>query len=211
MGRPPGSKNSDYEQKRKALARRVIRALVEAPASHASLRELARAARVSVSTMRHYFEDRGGIVEAALTEMGQTAERHLRDTTAQAQAVGTEHRARLNAYVQTLARTWTTHRVGRAHAVGLAEGLYDPTGPAYVQSLLEPFVRSAEEMLASLHHPRLQSAEQIRQAALALLSPVLMTLVHQDSLGGASQRPLDVPQFLDRHVEAFEKGWLRAA
>lgn len=211
MGRPRGSKNSDYEQKRKQLAKRVIQALVDAPASHASLRELARAARVSVSTMRHYFEDRGGIVEAALTEMGQTAERYLRDTTAQVQAVGTEQREKLRAYVQTLAQAWTTHRVGRAHAVGLAEGLYDPAGPTYVQSLFEPFVRSAEEVLASLHHPRLQTAEQLRQAALALLSPVLMTLVHQDSLGGARQQPIDLPGFLDQHVDAFEKGWLRAA
>ncbi len=208
MGRPRGSKNSDYDEKRRQLARRVMHTLVDAPAAHASLRELARAARVSVSTMRHYFEDRAGIVEAAIREMGGTAERYLRS--AKESPTGNPAQ-QLRDYVRTLTEAWHTHRVGRAHAVGLAEGLYDATGPTYVVSLLEPFVRSAEEVLTGLASPKLASADQVRSAALALLSPVILALVHQDSLGGADQKPLDVERFLDQHVHAFAKGWLDAA
>lgn len=208
MGRPRGSRNSDYDQKRRVLAKRVVHTLVDAPANHASLRELARAAHVSVSTMRHYFEDRAGIIEAALAEMGTSAERNLKETTAQVKGTGPE---RLRDFVEVIARSWGTYRVGRAHAVGLAEGLYDTTGPTYVSALLEPFFRSSEEVLLSLGSARLKDPGALRLASIALLSPVLILLIHQESLGGAKGVPIDLNAFLDEHVAAFAKGWLGAA
>jgi hypothetical protein len=36
-----------------------------------------------------------------------------------------------------------------------------------------------------------------------LLSPVVLGLLHQDSLGGAQCRPLELPRFLETHVDAF--------
>jgi hypothetical protein len=41
------------------------------------------------------------------------------------------------------------------------------------------------------------------------LSPVVLALLHQDSLLGAECRPLDVPKLLETHVDAFLRSFER--
>lgn len=207
MGRPPGRRNADYLSKRRALARRVVHAMVAAPGVHPSLRELARSADVSVSTMRHYFDDREGIVDAALEEMGTTAQRYLAEATAE---IYGPLPARLHAYVRGIVNAWTAFQVGRAHAVGLSEGVYTPAGPTYVQRLLEPFVVATEDLFAREAEAGHGGFADPRAAALALLGPVFLALVHQESLGGSACRPLDVDAFLTDHVDRFCGAWIVA-
>ena len=208
MGRPRGSRNADYDVKRKELARKVVRSLVSSPSSHASLRELARSADVSVSTMRHYFEDRKGIIEAALEQMGKSAAEHLSDAVEDLPG-GLDDR--LIEFLRQLQGAWTSHRVGRAHAIGMAEGLYAATGPTYVDGLMEPFVQATERVLMQLERDGLAGIDNVRHAALALLSPVFMALFHQESLGGKDFRPLDIDAFISQHAKRFARGWIDAA
>jgi AcrR family transcriptional regulator len=203
MGRPPGSRNADYDQKRRRLARRVVQHLVAQPAEHLSLRELARAAGVSVSTMRHYFGDRSGIVAAGFAEMGQAAEKPLRQAVAASKDDKDLH-TRLVAVLRGLASAWTQDRLGRAHAVALAEGVYAETGPHAVEHLLEPFVGAVEQVL----HDTAHTNGTTRHAALALVAPVWMLLLHQDGLGGSASRPIDVDAFLNDHTAKFLRGWV---
>jgi hypothetical protein len=46
-----------------------------------------------------------------------------------------------------------------------------------------------------------------RHAALALLSPVILALLHQAELGGAKDHPLDVDRFLSDHAAAFARAY----
>lgn len=208
MGRPRGSRNADYEAKREDLAKKVVRSLVTSPSSHASLRELARAADVSVSTMRHYFDDREGIIEAALEQMGTRAVSHLDEAVTDLD--GNLH-DRLITFTRAIAGAWTSHRVGRAHAIGMAEGLYASTGPSYVNGLLEPFLEATETVLTQIEEDGLAGIDDRRHAALALLSPLFVALMHQESLGGASDRPLDLDAFLEAHIRRFRLGWIDSA
>jgi hypothetical protein len=93
------------------------------------------------------------------------------------------------------------------HVLGLGEGFTDARlGMAYVNELLEPTVQTAERLLADLDDHGLLHVPDARAAALGLVGPVVIALLHQDSLHGARCRPLDVEAFLDRHVEAFLNG-----
>jgi hypothetical protein len=49
--------------------------------------------------------------------------------------------------------------------------------------------------------------ENARLAALQLLSPVLLAVLHQRELGGAQCRPLDLSTFIEPHVDAFVRAW----
>lgn len=205
MGRPPGSRNADYDSKRRELAKKVAQTLVAAPADHTSLRELARAAEVSVSTMRHYFDDRNGLVDAALAEMGGAAQRHLENAVTELDGEPTE---RLVVWLGVLKDAWTSYSVGRAHAVGLAEGLYADAGPSYVQHLYRPFLDSTEQVLRDLDADGFVSIANHRRAAHVLLTPLKGLLTYQESLRDPDHGTVDVDDFVADHVSRFLRGWV---
>lgn len=204
MGRPRGSRNADYHIKRQQLARKVAHTLVDAPSDHVSLRELARAADVSVSTMRHYFDDRAGLVQAAIAEMGATAQRYLADAVDELEGPPAE---RLATWLCVLVDAWTRYRVGRAHAVGLAEGLYADTGPAYVQHLVQPFFDATGSVLARLEREGHAVFVTRDHAVTVLLAPVQSLLEQQESLGADQVLCVDLEAFIDDHVARFLVGW----
>ncbi len=69
--------------------------------------------------------------------------------------------------------------------------------------LLEPTLHSAEARIA-LHMAQGEiGACDVRVAAVELVAPVVVVLLHQRSLGGVSVRQLDVNAFLDEHVARF--------
>lgn len=205
MGRPRGSRNADYHDKRRELARKVAKTLVAAPADHTSLRELARAADVSVSTMRHYFEDRTGLVEAALVEMGTTAQGYLDHAVGELTGPPQE---RLESWLHVLVDAWTRYRVGRAHAVGLAEGLYADCGPSYVQHLYRPFYEATVRVLSTLQAEGQLDFTNVRRAALVLLAPVQTALSLQESLKANDTVRVDLVHLIEDHVERFLRGWV---
>ena len=165
-----------------------------------SFRELAAAAEVSPATLRHYFIDRAGTLEAVLASMHRQGLPHL----AAAAAYPVEDaRESLRWLLEALVFGWRAG-VGRLHDFGLGAGLgHASLGPAYVKELLEPTLQAAEARIA--HHVGLGELGpcNVRHAALELLSPVILGLLHQGGLGGAACRPLDLAAFLGDHLDRF--------
>ena len=63
------------------------------------------------------------------------------------------------------------------------------SGPAYLRMLLEPTLHSAEARIA-LHMARGEIGPcDVRVAAVELVAPVIVVLLHQRALGGSSVRP----------------------
>lgn len=203
MARPSGTRNPGYIDKRRRLARAAVQPLLDLD-SPLSLRQTARAAGVSVPTMRHYFGDLDGVVQAAfevMRDQGRPYEARL--------AGGAEAPGPLPASVRWMVRfVHEGWRVGvsRMHAAGIARGLETvPRGRAYLDSLLEPLLQAVEARLA-IHRDRGELRPvDLRQAALSLIAPLVLAWLHQDALGGDACRPMDQEGFAEGHVT----GWLR--
>lgn len=211
MGRAIGSKNPDYERRRSALAGAAIARLV-ADNGVTSFNELAAAVGVSVPTLRHYFRDRAGLVAAALRDQRRRARPHLeRVARPSSPALGES----LSEFLLALVHAWRAFGVGRLFSAGLAMGLQsEAAGPAYLDGVLEPTLAAVEQRLRA--HAREgalrldpDDAEGLRAAGLSLLAPVVLALVHQDALGGAGCRALDVAGFVRAHVAGFVRGYGR--
>ncbi|HEU4408824.1 MAG TPA: hypothetical protein VFS43_26420 [Polyangiaceae bacterium] len=209
MGRTPGTKNQGHDERRRELSRQVLRAVV-ASGGRPSLHELARSTGASIPTLKHYFGDRSGAVAEALRTVEVDAAAHLERLASPGRATLP---GSLRAMATELAEAWTQFGVGPLFAAGLAAGVFDErAGPGYVDGVLEPTVRAVERRLRA-HAERGElsvGADDelgVRTAALALLSPLLVALLHQHDLSGRQCRPLDLPAFLERHVERFLKAY----
>ncbi len=201
MSRTAGARNADYAEQRLALARRVRDKVLEAGGLRVSVREMASVARVSVATLKHYFHDREGVLKGVMEAIRFDAAPYLAIA---ATPIEGDVRQSLLTLLASLKVAWFKHGVGRMHSMTLAAGLSDlALGPSYVNYLLEPLLESAEARIR--RHVELGELKPCheRYAALELYSPVVLALLHQDSLGGAACRPLDVDDFIERHVEAF--------
>lgn len=211
MGRPIGARNPDYEAKRAALADAALPRLM-ADGGGTSLNEFAAELGVSVPTLKHYFGDRPGLIAAALRRQSELARPFVEPlATPSSRDLSTS----LVGFLRALVRAWRPFGVGRVFTVGMAAGAYDAAvGPAYLDGVLEPTLQAIERRLQA--HARAgalrvgpDDAGGLRAAALALLSPVVLALIHQDALGGANCRNLDVEAFVATHVAAFIRGWGR--
>jgi AcrR family transcriptional regulator len=205
MGRPRGTHNPDYESNRKELLRSLDAHLTSGGA-HASFRELAEAVGVSVSTLRHYFGTRERLVETVLAEANASALRYLH-----AVATGPlpDVADSLSWYLTYLVDGLSNHSALGLHEVGLINGIGQPAlGPAYLNEVLEPTLQALEARLA-----RHMAAGQLRTgdtrvAALALVGPVLLALLHQKSLGGRACRPMDIKAMVQTHLSSWLGGHL---
>lgn len=206
MPRPPGRRNAGYEARRAALAARLAPALVDGSGQPSSLRELAAAASVSVPTLRHYFGDLDGAVRAALAEAERGAAHYL---TWMADP-GELSLADSLAAVEARLRAGWGHGLGTLFGAALTHGLgHAARGPAVVDHVLEPTLQALEARLA-VHHARGELPPlDLRAAALTFLSPLLLALLHQQGLGGAACRPLDLDAFADAHLHGWLSGWCR--
>ncbi len=203
MGRPAGTRNQGYDEKREALAQAVGSALIAEDGSAASFRQLAGAARVSVPTLRHYFGDHDGTIAAGLHALSRQGAEYV----LQARDPGElPVRESVRTFLTQISAAWQRFGVGRAHAAGLVLGLKNRAhGPEYLEALLEPTLQAVEARI-TVHQERgeLRPAEP-RAVCLALMGPVILALLHQNELYGSSCRPLDLKTYLDVHVD----GWLR--
>ena len=200
MGRVKGARNLDYEATRRSIIDRIARSIFATDRSRMSFRELAHAGEVSPSTLRHYFGSRQAVLEAALLRMRDHGSPYMAEGATADRGPAPQA---LRWFLRYLREGWY-RGVGRAHAAGLSEGLGDPAlGPSYLRHLLEPTLRSAEGRIA-LHVAAGELAPcDVRAAALELLEPLVLLLLHQDSLGGCQVRPMDVDRFIDDHVARF--------
>jgi AcrR family transcriptional regulator len=204
MARTSGSRNRDYDDKRLALVKRLDPRLSDLSRARPSFREMAGAAGVSVPTLRHYFKDRDGVLQAYLVWQGGESARYrpLVATTEdpfersirrllQGSAFGLKDMGRI-----------------RTHVVGLTEGLHNArVGPSYLQATLEPLLASVEQRL-TLHVARGEMrAVDLRHAAVSLVAPLLVAILHQRELGGVSVRQMDLDRFLEDHAAAFVRAY----
>lgn len=213
MGRPIGSKNPEYERRRAGLLDAAMPRLI-ADHGGTSLNEIAAEVGVSVPTLRHYFGDRAGLVAAALRRQKKHAGPHLARVAAPSSP---DLATSLGQFLGELVGAWRAFGVGRLFAGGLAMGLRDASaGPAYLDGVLEPTLVAVESRLrghaeAGVLILDAGDAAGLRAAALSLLAPVVLALLHQDALGGAACRALDVQAYVQAHVAGFVRAYRREA
>ncbi len=188
MSRPKGSRNSEYTEKRAELADAVFGCLLDDPST--SLMAMAEAAGVSRPTLRHYFDDRDGAVRAALEAGAARGEPHYRYLRSlPVDDAGTA----LATALRYLVDGWRRYGVGNLHSVGLAVGLQDRDAAAtYRTLLLDPLQESFQVLLDRLVAAGRLAPHDTSVGAIQLLGPVTTALLHQDALGGAVDRPLDL-------------------
>jgi len=203
MARPSGTRNPGYAEKRRRLAQAALGPLLDLDAPF-SLRQVARSAGVSVPTMRHYFSDLDGVVEATFDLVRENGAPYA-EVLAGARDVPGPLEASVRFIVAFVHEGWQAG-VARLHAAGLARGLESrPRGRAYLDALLEPLLQAVEARLAiHIRRGELRGIDA-RQAGLSLVAPLVLAWLHQDALDGAACRPLDRDAFAEGHIV----GWLR--
>jgi AcrR family transcriptional regulator len=202
MPRPAGARNHDFGEKRLALVDLLTDFALEADLRRPSFRQFAIAANASEPTLRHYFEDRQGVILAILENMGNRG-KHIWSLIAlpassQVEAVEQYYR---------VADAGRRHDLfTRAHAFGLIEGIADEdAGRAYLRYLLEPNLQAIIEKLgATPDSPQTPAA--LRAAAFAVLAPLLIMSIHQILLGGDKEAPIDSPATF-----GYLQSWLGSA
>ncbi len=206
MSRPAGRRNADYDTERERLVLRLVPALLRPGGAELSFRQLAESAGTSPATLRHYFGDRKAVFVAALSSLHRVGLPYLHAAATQPiEGV----RASLKWLLGQIITGWQGG-VGAIHALGLAAGLGDEKlGPAYLAEVLEPTLQATESRIA--RHVASGELEpcDIRHAALELLSPLFLGLLHQDNLRGARCRPLDLDAFLKDHLDRFLRAYAR--
>lgn len=201
MPRSPGSRNADYEVKKTQLALAVVPRLLAEDGPTVSMRQLAVAAGVSVPTLSHYFGDRSGVIRAAWLAMWKVGEPGIEAIAENREGDPT---SALRLLIDGFLMAWQAANVGTLVANGLATGLHDTVlGPAYVDHILEPSLQVAERQIAIRMELGQLAPSDPRYAAIALLSPVILALLHQGPLRGDQCRPLDIEAFLASHLASF--------
>jgi AcrR family transcriptional regulator len=202
--RPVGSRNRDYEESRHALAFAVAVHLLRPDGEPATFKDLAAAAGVSAPTLRHYFGDHEGAYRAAMAAVLAESRPYL-ERLADAGAAPPEES--LPALLRATATAWRVRGFGRVFAAGLVLGLERRgRGPAFLGGVLEPALDAAERVLAAHVERGELPAIDVRAAALGLVAPVVLALLHQDNLGGHATRALDVEAFIDTHAATMLAG-----
>jgi AcrR family transcriptional regulator len=205
MGRRKGARNADFEVARAALVTKLTARLMGPAAARASLRGLAEAAGVSLPTLQHYFGDRTGVLVAVFESAHRGAGPYLTEV-----AEGTLPSLRVSVewFLRYVLDGLVTHGVAQLHELGLTTGARDDVvGPAYLAHILEPSLVALERRLERHRAAGHLQPCNLRMAALALLSPVLLAVLHQHSLGGCAMRPLDLDELVTVHAAAFVRAY----
>lgn len=204
MARTAGSRNRDYEQKRGQLLEALKRRLREPDGARLSVSEMAEAAGVSVSSLRHHLGTRSEILASVMAEQGKLGAPYLARVRAEpALPVEASLRETLHAMLQGL-----TFGLGELLANGLAMSLRDPlAGVSFLENLLEPILQSLECRLeAHARRGELIPADY-RIAALGLVSPLVLATLHQNALCGTTVRPLSLPALVEEQVVVFLRAY----
>jgi AcrR family transcriptional regulator len=208
MARTAGARNSDYAERRNSLIIKARERLQLQSGSPPSFRELALACGVSVPTLRHYFANREELIRGIFAYYLLGAERHLaRASSAESGDLATV----LKGVMSRIVVGWTQGNVGALHRIGLSEGLRNPaTALHYLMDVLEPTLQALETRLESYRESGIIRADtQTRHAALALVAPLVLALLHQVDLGGTRCRPLGLPELIEQHVSMFVRAYQR--
>ncbi|MCA3016998.1 MAG: TetR/AcrR family transcriptional regulator [Myxococcaceae bacterium] len=204
MGRAAGSLNRDHAETRNELARKLAQRLLSPGDALPSLRTLAEGVGVDPGTLRHYFDDRRGAVQAAMETLLPLGEEQ------KVRALQLSERPAAEGLTTLLVRVVGAWEglLGAMHATGFVEGMVDGTvGQAYVRAMLEPTLATVEALLAEFDRRNELRVPDVRTGALALLAPVMLACFHQLQLQGRACRPLDLEAFVTSHVQGFLRGY----
>lgn len=207
MARKTGDRNRDYEAKREQILAALQVRLLREDAARISMSELAAAAQVSLSSLRHHVGTRAALLSAVLERLGKLGAPFLAAIAAPPSVPLPESlRWVLSSILLGLQRG-----VLEIHALGIATGLRDESvGPAYLKTILEPTLACVETRLAH-HLARGELAPcDVRLAALSLLSPLIVASLHQSGLGGACVRPLSLESVCEEQVQRFLRAYAPA-
>lgn len=211
MGRVAGARNAQFEDRRNALIAKARDRLALQAAEPPSFREIALACGVSVATLRHYFGTREGLIKSIFAQSLSTGRRHLSNTRVAASPAAADFESGMVEFLQRVVVGWTQGQVGALHRIGLSEGLRNTrTALDYLNDVLEPTLQALEHRLKNYAAQGVVVDCDTRHAALMLLSPLLLALLHQHDLGGTRCRPLAIPALIDEHVRVFVRAY-RAA
>lgn len=206
MARTKGARNAGHPERRAALIGRLRARLADRNTGPASLRELAAAAGVSVPTLTHYFGSREDIIAAVFTHSREEGQPHLA-----AAATRTAPFARSVRDLLAEAALGFRLGVGQLHVIGLTEGVGQASlGLSYIEQILEPSLQAIEARLTAHIDEGEMREVDVRHAAVALLSPLLIAQLHQQELGGSDCRPLDLDGFIEDHAAAFVRAYGRS-
>lgn len=205
MPRTKGATNAGFHERRRDLAERLRARLADTSGPPASFRDLAAGVGVSVSTLRHYFGDRTGLVADVMALHAPGAARHLDFL----RTPGPTFEDSIRSAAAYLALGLSQPVVAQLHQVGLAEGLGRPNlGEVYLTEILEPMVQALEtRLLAHMDAGEMRRVDP-RGAALGFIAPLILAHLHQAALGGDRTRPLDSEALLSQHCEAFVRAYV---
>jgi len=207
MSRTVGARNAQFDERRSALIAKARERLSLQTGEPPSFRELALAAGVSVTTLRHYFGSREALIKAVFSYYLQTGQKHL-DRAKAPDSADVDLQGSLQVFLSRVVVGWTQGFVGDLHRIGLSEGLRNPrTALDYLNEVLEPTLQALEQRLQNYAAQGVILDCDTRHAALMLLLPLLLALLHQHDLGGTRCRPLAIPALIDEHVKVFVRAY----
>ena len=188
MPRQMGSRNKGFAQKKDDLLQALAEFALNTDLRLPSLRALAQSVDVTEPTLRHYFGDRQGVIEAILLDIARRGQVIW-------EAVGSPSpspEAALQTYFDVSLAGMRHGGFVRTHMFGIIEGLADPEiGRVYARHILEPSLQSFITKLKSSGGGHLSNTE-LRTAALMAFSPLLVLSLHQDLFGTQSMEPVEV-------------------
>ncbi|MGJ3230608.1 MAG: TetR/AcrR family transcriptional regulator [Oceanicaulis sp.] len=168
-----------------------------------SLRQFAIKAGVSEPTLRHYFNDRQGVVIAIIGYFADGA----RDWLERSAEPAVSLEAAVTGYAGLAMEGSSSNVFAQAHAFAFVESIHDRTvARAYLDLIIEPSLTALERRLAPGVDPGADDPERVRHAAIFLYAPVLVAVLHQRLLAGEESRPLDMGRFFDDLTRLFTAG-----
>ena len=207
MPRTKGVKNADHEVKRRELLARMLPRFARLDLDRPSLRQLAAAADVTAPTLQHYFGDRTGVIAALLEEYRRRGEGRL--------ATAAEPVGDFAASVHDFARSFILGLQARGQArpgdvlgASLCEGLADPkVSPHTLGCIIDPALDALAARLEAHRARGDMMAADVRAAALMLLSPLLLAVLHQDQMGGRRSRGIELEAMAAEVSAAFVRAY----
>ncbi len=191
--------SGDGADRRTQLLEILSAAALRETSSPISLRKFAIEAGVSEPTLRHYFDDRQGLVIAILRFLSASAGEYLE----RCADGGPDLPKSISDYLALAMEGVENDVFARTHAFALVESIHDPmVAEVYLQTAIEPSLAAIERRLAASMDQGGQGGaadpEFIRDMAFFLYSPMLAAILHQRLLCGEKVRPLDLQRFFGR-------------
>jgi AcrR family transcriptional regulator len=189
------------------LVGRMGRWVLERQRSRPSLRQLAEAGGVAAPTALHYFGSRAGVMAAIFQSFQAAGEPRLRATREAGRTLEESVREFAGSFLAATARS-PGFSLGDLLAVSLAEGLQDgEIGPAALTCIIDPAIDALQSRLQRHVQRGQMRVCDIRAAALMLLSPLLVAVLHQNHMGGRACNPVDIEQTAEEVCTAFLRAY----